>query len=455
MAGVWNASVAGPLDLNGEFTFGSPYYIKGCFREIIPGVPLYKSEYGGYAVHREFKTDGHWKCNPCPCECTCNECEYAGIAAANIGSAVALDSPDEMLDHYGTAVVGVLGRGLAAGYGSAAWGVLGVGITGHEDSELAIGVEACAYNLTNNPFSFEPNVAKTYDWSTDPVYPHPNAPPVWNVPCTSRERINYLCLQAGIPTNRFWIAKDTAQYPARDDSISGLAEVGSPFYAVDAELGAMDDPNSVPDWEWATPPFPIESWYSDVVEDLVNDASKGLIISGAGRFPTGAAQTILRVQRSCDDIGGRFRYGMVVDNTNGNSVFDSVLRVTGDDTNTDGGIVPEGLSWSLRGFDMRDTIFKYGLMASLGFLVDQSGNVVANGLFTLPGNLGQNGLWLGTPYVPLENNVPDWQECLPRVWSTLDKTKLVVSFYYPGSTLSYFVIDNVSKSTYFTNTMPA
>jgi hypothetical protein len=332
--------------------------------------------------------------------------------------------------------------------------MLAFGVATHEYAELAVGAEIGSYNASRNPFDFSEK-AGLYDWSGDAAFPHPNAPDAWHVPCTSRERINYLCLMTGIPTNMFWIPQDKAKYPQRNDSISGLAEPGYPFYAPNATLGAMDDPLSVPDWEWANPPFPLESWYHpSVTEELVNDSCKGLVIAGMGRYPTGDALTIRRIQRSCDAIGGRWRNGIVFDNEEGNGVFDSLLKVTGDKTNTDGGVVPEGLSWALRGFDFRDVIFKYGMMASLGYMVDQSGNVAANGLFTLPGNLGQNGLWLGTPYVPSEDEVPEWTECLPRVSASFDKTKIVCTFFYPTGSLRYFVIDNATQSTYWTTASP-
>jgi hypothetical protein len=451
MSSIWNAVNAGTFYGNGEDTFTGAYFDQFCHRHIIPGVPLYKSEYGGHHASRQFSVKGEWDCTLCQCDC--NECEHAGIAATTIGVAVALDAADEMMDFYSTAVVGVLGRGDAAGVGSAAWGMMGIGVTRNPKSYFAIGGEMGTYNLTNNPFGFNPEDSGVYDYSQWPLHPHPNQPPVWNNPCSLRERINYLCWVSGIPLNQFWIPADPATYPQRPDSFSSQVDPASPFYSPNATLGAMDDPDGQPNWEWQSPPFPLEGWYWDQMK-MVQDGTIALAATGMGKYPTGYAIAIKRLQRYCKDLGGRFRNGIVFSNTDGNSVFDALMYTTPDETNVGNGPVPAGMSWSLRGMDFRDTMFKYGAIGAVGFLVDQSGNFIANGLWTLAGSTGQNGVWFGMPFMPSETNVPQWTDCLPAMRSNATRTKAIFTFYYPGATQRHFVIDNATQSTYWTTANP-
>jgi len=289
----------------------------------------------------------------------------------------------------GSAVVGAVSIGIAAGKNTSAHGGLSVGWCRDPLAGGTVAHETNSFNYEMNPFSHNSVVSGKNTWSDAARWAFPQAGQI-----THRMRLSHLAIQNGIPLNQFWISLEPAKYPQRADSASSIQRFESgevnPYYVPGATPAAFDDPKSVPNFPSLQPLNPngtenifytriFLNWYDEKLP-LPSDKQRGHVFSGSGRFINGDAAQIIAIQRHPDHIDGRWRNGIVVNNDKRDAVIGSYFTATKHSDGTRAN--------ALMGVDLRNVQFAYGALRAEGLGVDASNNLIARTINVPDGTLG-------------------------------------------------------------------
>ncbi|MGL4680363.1 MAG: hypothetical protein ACRCWC_13400, partial [Plesiomonas shigelloides] len=228
-----------------------------------------------------------------------------GVSTHAFFESIATDGSAAMSEfgglQIGSAVVGSVSIGIAAGKNTSAHGGLSVGWCRDPLAGGTIGHETNSFNYEMNPFSHDSVVSGKNTWSdaTRWAFTQPGQ-------ITHRMRLSHLAIQNGIPLNQFWISLNPAKYPQRADNASSIQTFPSgeanPYYVPGATPAAFDDPKSVPNFPSLNPLNPngtenifytriFLNWYDEKLP-LTSDKQRGHVVSGSGRFINGDALQI-------------------------------------------------------------------------------------------------------------------------------------------------------------------
>lgn len=316
-----------------------------------------------------------------------------GVSTHAFFESIAVDGSAAMSEfgglQIGSAVVGSVSIGIAAGKNTSAHGGLSVGWCRDPLAGGTIGHETNSFNYEMNPFSHDSVVSGKNTWSDAARWAFTQPGQI-----THRMRLSHLAIQNGIPLNQFWISLDPAKYPQRADNASSIQTFPSgeanPYYVPGATPAAFDDPKSIPNFPSLNPLNPngtenifytriFLNWYDEKLP-LTSDKQRGHVVSGSGRFINGDALQITAIQRHPDHIDGRWRNGIVFNNDKRDAVIGSLITATKHSDGTRANV--------LMGVDFRNVQCAYGSIRAEGFGVDSSNNAILRTVNVVDGTLG-------------------------------------------------------------------
>jgi len=352
---------------------------------LVPGIVSNIDETGGYGTSRTFSQALVKEQNGT----IIGSVQSSGFFSAVAGYA----GKDKVTEiggvQYGAAVAGTLHRGISATPGGSAHGLIAFGCCLDPTSAGTLGGEIGSFNWAMNPFSHNSAFSGTSDWSDANRWAFPQAGAR-----THRMRLSHLALQNGLNLNQFWIPFDAAKYPQRADSASSIDFFddgnANPYYVAGATPAAFDDPRSVPNLSSLKPLNPdgtenifytriFLNWY-DEKTPLTSDKQNGLALAGYGRFLNGNALEIKNLKRHPDHVDGRWRRGIVFNNTSADAVIDSYITAT---PRADG-----SKASALIGIDLRNVDFSFGSIRAEGFGIDNQNNAILKTVNVPDGVLG-------------------------------------------------------------------